>query len=144
MKILSDKRETGLQEIKRLNRIIEGKNGGVEPNYASPHRKSIDLSASQTNLNSPATATTATLEKLPDGDNLRRLQKIKRGLDHVYKDIIMTITNEKMQESKSDKKASGKLGELVKGPLPSDNFMRIEKRMNDTIVMLQEFMEHFE
>lgn len=143
-KILQEKRETGLQEIKRLNVLLEqakAKGQGQSPAVVMTpvERKSINFEAPKPVKVGSMTAV-KTSKKSKAMEDLQNLRKIKKGLDEVYKSIIMTITTENME----DRKASGKLGELVKGPLPSENFMTIEKKMNDTIVLFQEYMENFE
>jgi len=143
-KILQDKRETGLQEIKRLSLLLEqakAKGQAQSPAVVMTpvERRSINFEAPKPVKVVPMTTVKQT-KKSKALEDLQNLRKIKKGLDEVYKSIIMTITTESMNE----RQASGKLGELVKGPLPSESFMTIEKKMNDTIVLFQEYMENFE
>jgi len=144
VKVLTEKRELGLKEIKKLTLILDqARNGGSSPTLAS---SMTSISGASQREEKPAVKLQPVMSPglaMGSPEDLKRLRKIKKGLDSVYIDIIMAITNEKLHEN-SENKPTGKLGELVKGPLPSEGFMKIEKKMNDSIVSLQEYIENFE
>jgi len=142
-KILQEKRETGLQEIKRLNVLLEQARSSKGQNFIIPNVKTEEISKP---IRVGSMNTIKVSKKSKAQEDLNNLRRIKQGLDGVYKSIIMTITAENLREESGhdERKATGKLGELVKGPLPSESFMTIEKKMNDTIVLFQEYMENFE
>jgi len=147
VKVLQEKRELGLHEITKLSQQLElARSGSMESDPTSPVKKNLEQEKNVTHFYQAIASPIILTQNNGSGnaDDLRKLRKLKKGLDEVYMDIIMTITNEKLNEKMNETKASGKLGELIKGSLPSENFMKIEKRMNDSIVILQEYMEKFE
>jgi len=143
VKVLTEKRELGLKEINKLTQLLEqAKTGGSSPVTSVSSIGFISNRVETTTMKTqPNAAAVNNRSALSPGD-LAKLKAIKKSLDSVYMKVIMAITDEKMHES--DKKPAGKLGELVKGPLPAENWMKIEKKMNDSIVNLQEYIENFE
>jgi chromosome segregation ATPase len=142
VKVLTEKRELGLKEINKLTQLLEqARTGGSSPVQSVSSLNFISSRADTSMKTQPNTAVVNNRSALSPGD-LGKLKTIKKSLDSVYMKIIMAVTDEKMHES--DKKPTGKLGELVKGPLPAENWMKIEKKMNDSIVNLQEYIENFE
>jgi len=143
VKVLTEKRELGLKEINKLTQLLEqAKTGGSSPVQSVSSLNFISNRETTTMKTQPSIIPVVNNRSALSPGDLQKLKTIKKSLDSVYMKIIMAVTDEKMHES--DNKPTGKLGELVKGPLPAENWMKIEKKMNDSIVNLQEYIENFE
>ena len=128
--LLQDKREKGIQEIQKLNKMIDNlKNGkpimtGItnEPTSKKP------LQESAPNITTQPKNSTIT------SNIITQFAEIKKSLEQLYKDVIIALSEQKISEFSEtpDKKS------VTKG---SDNLIKIEKRVNDIILMIQEYIE---
>ena len=142
---MHEKRETGLKEISRLSLILEEiKTGKTNESVFSIEKRFSRIIEPLKPVQISQINNVQNENSKKVRENVKNLKKVKEGLDDVYKGIIMAITNERINQNKDSRKATGKLKQLVKGPLPAEIFMTIEKKMNDTIVLFQEYMENFE
>ena len=169
--MLQEKREKGLQEITRLTNVIEeikAKNPSVNitqqrpplvlPQFTQPTPQKSSMLANQENVRGPIKAvhsisipaTTVTskdnksshLNKGPAGTYLK---SIKSNLNQLYKEVILAITSEKTggetERMPSRHNTSGRLDSSFGEGTISDNLVRIEKKVNDVMLMLHEYQE---
>jgi len=169
-KILQEKREKGLQEITRLTTVIDeikAKNPSINitqqrpvipQGFKSPllgNQKGVQGPIKAVHsISIPATSTVshAPKDKLSSkGPTATYLKGIKSNLNQLYKEVIMAITSEKTGgESErggggvgggSRLNISGRLDSSMNEGSISENLVRIEKKVNDVMLMLHEYQE---
>ena len=168
--MLQEKREKGLQEITRLTNVIEeikAKNPSINitqqrpplviPQFTQPTPQKSPLLANQENargpikavhsISIPATSTSSkekssNLNKGPAGTYLKG---IKSNLNQLYKEVILAITSEKTggesERAPTRHNTSGRLDSSFNEGSISENLVRIEKKVNDVMLMLHEYQE---
>lgn len=149
LKVIQEKRESGLKEIQRLSQVLE-QHMRMHTGYSSSplvlqSRNSSSVFEDASGLKTLRAASSVIrpadsgrtqkksmfLQQAVKKEELESLKKVKKGLDEIYKEIIMTITNDDVVEE-------------VKSPAFGKNFVKIEKKMNDMIVTIQESIENME
>jgi len=149
VKILQEKRESGLQEIQKLNAYIERiksdasplvnklsieKNPSNQSNLANTTINSIQeqaLSPTTSHKHSKSIAEGSGKKSIKGS---RHLSAIKKNLEVIYKEVILALTSVKMA---SMQKQPANPGEEDLG----DSLVKVEKKVNDTILLLQEYIE---
>lgn len=67
------------------------------------------------------------------------ISTVKKNLEALYKQFIVSIQYEKSLESESGSKS---LRNAVQGYIPPDNVVRLEKNLNDAIFFVREYLEN--
>jgi hypothetical protein len=127
--ILQDKREKGIQEIQKLNKMIENLKAGRpimtgitnEPPQKKPLQETL-------NNNSVPTKPGVNVASI-----VAQWGEIKKGLEQLYKEVIVALSEQKISEFSE---SGGKVN--TRG---SENLIKIEKKVNDIVMMLQDYME---
>ena len=127
MALLQDKREKGLQEIQRLTKMFDSLRSGGNGESSNSSRVPVTQSK-QPPLNKKAINT----EFLP----------VKKALDQLYKEIVITLSNQKIAEANEE---PGKKS-LSKDGLPgvAEGLIRIEKKVNDVNLLVLEFIDYLD
>jgi hypothetical protein len=66
---------------------------------------------------------------------LNQMQDIRQQMDSLYKEVIITLSDQKITEASMDMKGTPKF---------SDSLIKIEKKVNDIILVVREFIETLE
>lgn len=74
------------------------------------------------------------------------IKVMKSNLNLLYKEVILAITNEKVLETDRGSRVSSRLdtGNSVTDSSISESLVRIEKKVNDVMLLLQEYTESIE
>lgn len=155
-KVLQEKREKGLQEISRLSALIDdikAKNPGIT---IPQQRPIVPAQYSQKNTvnTEPDKKTPQKGHQHSQSISANRVQKqandyikvMKTNLNLLYKEVILAVTNEKVLESDRGSRVSSRLdtGNSVTESSISESLVRIEKKVNDVMLLLQEYTESLE
>ena len=124
--ILKEKREAGVKEIKRLNTIVEQVKAG---------NTGIALQKLAVEESYPVKVTV--------------LDEVKKSLEGLYKDYLNSIQYDKLEEQQtqpnitSPKSAhiSDRKKGIITGIVIPDTIVRVEKRINDTILAVEEYLQ---
>lgn len=84
---------------------------------------------------------------LHQGHTQSYIKGMKSNLNQLYKEVIVAITNDKAQETERGRVgsiASSRLDTSMNGESLSENLVRIEKKVNDVMLLLQEYIESLE
>jgi len=160
-KVLQEKREIGLQEIQKLSQSLEKLkvqypdldfsmisqsvipkevSERIQPSSAlSMHRaNSSTSSALGQNDSSPLSTLQRQSSLLSSQPGKSNLANIKKHLDQLYKEVIMALTNETITSIKQKSHESqGLTAELEL----EQHLVKIEKKVNDVILLLNDYSE---
>ncbi len=133
--ILHDKREKGLQEIQKLNKLVESLRNGKSL-LSSGNDSSLKSLTAQPNVQNKVGSTSSQNNNLINKQEIfNQMQDIRQQLDQLYKEIIITLSDQKILEASLDSKGVPKF---------SDKLIKIEKKTNDIILIVREFIETLE
>jgi len=158
VKILQEKREKGLQEISRLTALIDdikSKNPGLNipqqrPIIPQHISQKPSLSVSPTEVKSSSKLSqNASIPKdrlsLNKGQASGYLKGIKMNLNQLYNEVITAITNDKAQETDRLSRTASRLdSSMMLNDNISEYLLRIEKKVNDVMLLLHEYLESIE
>ena len=115
--ILKEKREAGVKEIKRLNSILESRRTSVTHSRCS-------------------------LDEEHDSGRPKLITEIKKALEGLYKEYIMCIQYEKLEKQNEHTLPGKSQKSIVQGILLPENIVKIEKKINDLIMYVNDSMEN--
>lgn len=132
--ILQDKREKGLQEIQKLTKTIESLRSGkpLPVNGNDINTKTQSAQPSSHNKILPMSGPNNAIDKQ---DVLNQIQEIRQHLELLYKEVIITLSDQKILEASLELKGIPKF---------SDSLIKIEKKINDIILIVREYIETLE
>jgi hypothetical protein len=159
-KVLQEKREKGLQEISRLSTLIDdikAKNPGITIPQQRPivpaqysHKSIVNTepdkkTAQKGHQHSQSIITNRPVQNIQKQAN-DYIKVMKTNLNLLYKEVILAVTNEKILESDRGSRVSSRLdtGNSVTESSISESLVRIEKKVNDVMLLLQEYTESLE
>lgn len=116
--MLKEKREAGLKEIKRLNAIIESSKTGR-----------------------PQLSQRVSMTENDDSGHVKVILAIKKALEALYKQLIVSIQYEKSADSSAERNPKS-MRSAIQGFIPPDNVVRLEKKLNDLILYVREYLEN--
>jgi len=98
--------------------------------------------SNKTNQKVPVTKDRQSLNK---GHASNYLKGIKTNLNQLYNEVIVAITTDKAQDTDRSKNNSSRLdSSMMLNDNISDNLLRIEKKVNDVMLLLHEYLESIE
>lgn len=69
-------------------------------------------------------------------------QPVKKAIDHLYKEIVITISNQKIQEFSEENGNKRVLKDIMPGF--AEALIKIEKKINDVNLLVLEFSDYLE
>jgi hypothetical protein len=122
--VIQEKREKGLQEVQKLTKLLEAaRNNGTSD--GKTNQKHINGNADQVY-----------------NEVFKHFAPVKKAIEHLYKEIVITISNQKIQEFSEENGNKRVLKDIMPGF--AEALIKIEKKINDVNLLVLEFSDYLE